>query len=582
MKKQAHPLLPALLIALSHCTTPPPAGDASPPDAAQDAMLNDLADGSPPDAEADGGADAAVDATPAWLGTYVPGTRAPAGQGFLWGSATAGYQIEGQLENTDWRQWERMGRIVGNGQASDGPRSYPNFMPDVEALRASGQTAYRFGVEWARLFPTAVSWEQCRMATGTLSARVTACRAAANSQGKAYYHGLIDALRASTPRITPMVTIHHWVMPDYIADPRQDFRTQGWMNPRIRTDMALLAAVIAGEFGDSVDWYVTLNEPLVLVLSGYLDGRFPPGRSLDFDAAIVVLNNMIYAHAMMYDNIKAMDTTVAEMTGGPISPAASSYVSIAHHMRRFFGANPTGANDARAAAKADWLNNRLFFEAIVNGNLDADGSGVVDPTEPRNDAALRNRVDYLGVNYYGMSTIRANSAIPLLGGLPEDEARDRGLPKNDFGWDVYPRGFEETLTTVATLYNRPIVITENGMADSRDVNRRRFMLEHIGAMLAAKQRGANIVGYFHWSLMDNFEWVGGYCPHFGLFSVDFSDPMRTRVPRPSVMLYQQIIRSGTITDAQLAAAAPYVSPPTFCNALPTMGGDAGTMADAGR
>lgn len=360
-----------------------------------------------------------------------------------------------------------------------------------------------------------------------------------------------------------MVTIHHWVMPDYIADLRQDYATQGWMNNQLRADMALYAAVVAAEYGDTVDWYVTLNEPLVIVLAGYIDGRFPPGKVLDIDASIRVINNMIYAHAAMYDAIKLFDRTTAESTG-PITPVQPSYVSIAHHIRRIYGANPASSNDARAAARADWLNHKLFFEAIVRGNLDANGDGMVSATEPTNDPALRGRVDYLGINYYGLTTIRANAAIPLVQGLPVNEALDRGLPKTDFGWDIYPKGFEEVLVNYTNEYRLPIVVTENGLADSRDVNRPRYLLEHAAAMFSAIQRGANVAGYFHWSLLDNFEWVGGFCPQFGLYSFDRASPMRTRTARPSAMLYRDLIRSGVVTDSQLTMAPTYQRPSRFC------------------
>jgi beta-glucosidase len=547
------------------CSTPPasPDADVSPADAVADSTVP--TDAEVPDATV---ADAAMEAAvPPWLEPWAPGPRARPGAGFLWGSATAGYQVEGQLANTDWAIWEQMGRVVNNDRADNGPQSYTRWMDDVRVLRENGQSSYRFGVEWARLFPTRASWEACRNAMGDMAARIATCRASASTEGKAYYHQLIDALRASTPRITPMVTVHHWVMPDYIADPRAaDYRTQGWMNERMRTDMALYAGVVAAEYGDTVDWYVTINEPLVHVLAGYLDGRFPPGRTLDIDGAINVIRNMIYAHAGMYDMIKANDRTVAETTGGPITPAASSYVSIAHHIRRIYPANPASMNDQRAAARADWLNHRLFVEAITRGNLDANGDGTVGAGEPMNDPALRNRLDYLGINYYGLTTIRANAAIPLVGGLPVNEELDRGLPKTDFGWDIYPKGFEEVLVTYANEYRLPIAVTENGLADARDVNRPRFLLEHLSAMFSAMQRGARVIGYYHWSAIDNFEWVGGYCPHFGLYSVDFTNPMRPRTARPSANLYRDIMRSGEITPAQLMAAPAYTRPARFCAA----------------
>ncbi len=512
-----------------------------------------------------------------WIGVYVPGPRATAGAGFFWGSATAGYQVEGRLENTDWRIWEQTGHVVNNDQANDGPQSLTNFAQDVQALRDSGQNSYRFGVEMARLFPTRASWDACRNAMGDLRSRQQACRMAADANGLRYYHDLLRALRMAN--ITPMVTVHHWVMPDYLADPRMPAATQGWMNERMRTEMPIYAGFLGFEYGGEVDWWITLNEPLVLVLAGYLDGRFPPGRMLDFDGATTVMRNLIYAHAGMYDAIKANDTIVANAVG-PVTPAPAAYVSIAHHIRRFFGANPASANDTRAALKADWLNHKLFVEAVTRGNLDSDGDGTVGPGEPMNDPALRNRLDFLGINYYGITTFRANAAIPLIGGLPVPEERERGLPKTDFGWDIYARGLEEILTAYGTEYRLPIMITENGLADASDQNRPRYLLEHVGAMLAAMQRGTRILGYYHWALIDNFEWASGYCPKFGLFSVDRNDPMRRRTARPSAMLYRDIIRAGTTTDAQLAAQPAYRAPGAICASVPSAAAPDGGVADA--
>lgn len=565
------------------CTTP-----AANTDAASDASnaTTDIAnDQALTDASSDVGMDGSVveqdiptapaDVPLPWIGSYVPGPRATAPATFLWGSATAGYQVEGRLDNTDWSIWEQLGHIVNNDRANDGPQSLTNFMADVQALQDSGQNSYRLGIEMARLFPTRASWDACRNAMGDLRSRQQACRMAADQVGLRYYHDVLRALRMAN--ITPMATVHHWVMPDYLADPRQPAATQGWMNERMRTEMPIYAGFLGFEFGGDVDWWITLNEPLVLVLAGYLDGRFPPGRTLDFDGATTVMRNLIYAHAGMYDAIKANDTTIASMTG-PIAPAQAAYVSIAHHIRRFFPANPASRNDILAAQKADWLNHKLFIEAVTRGNLDADGDGTVGMGEPMNDPMLRNRLDFLGVNYYGITTFRANAAIPLIGGLPVPEERDRGLPKTDFGWDIYARGLEDVLTAYGTEYRLPLIITENGLADASDQNRPRYLLEHIGAMLAAMQRGTQVIGYYHWSLLDNFEWASGYCPKFGLFSVDRNDPMRRRTMRPSALLYRDIIRARTITDAQLMAAPAYRAPGSICVATPpAMPVDAGVV-----
>jgi beta-glucosidase len=544
----------ALSLPLAACTSTPT------PDAA-----TDVTDVAPPDATMEDAG--TTDVVRPWLEPYTPSPRARVPTNFLWGSATAPYQIEGELENTNWSQWEQMGRIVGGARASDGPQSLSHLDDDVRTLTETGQNAYRFGIEWARLFPTRDAWNACR--TAPESMRQSACRNAASPDGLRYYRSLLTALHEQN--ITPLVTLQHFTLPTYVDDLSMDWRAQGWMRDEIVQDLGIWAGFVAGEFGGEVDWWVTINEPLVVATVGYLDGRSPPGQSFQLDAILHVVRNMVRAHAAMYDAIHAADRTVAERRG-PITPLPAAMVSIAHHVRKFYGANPADARDAASAQRADHLFNRLFIDAIVRGNLDANGNGTLDAGEPMNDPALRGRADYVGVNYYTLTVIQTNTAIPLLRALPVPDERERGLPKTDFGWDIHPRGFQDVLVWAGS-YGLPVVVTENGIADATDVNRPRFLAEHLAAMGAAIQQGVRVVGYFHWSTFDNFEWVAGYCPRFGLYTIDFNDPMRPRTPRPSARLYRQIIQAGEVSDALLAMQPPYRSATTFCSST--------VMPDAG-
>jgi beta-glucosidase/6-phospho-beta-glucosidase/beta-galactosidase len=248
-------------------------------------------------------------------------------------------------------------------------------------------------------------------------------------------------------------------------------------------------------------------------------------------------------------------------------------VSIAHHVRKFYPSNPASNDDIAAAGRGDQLFNRLFIEAIVNGSLDSNANGVMDPGEPIHDPALAHRADYIGINYYSLTLMKATTVIPLLRAIPLPDEQPHGLPKTDSGWDIHPRGFYNELVW-AGGYGLPIVVTENGIADHSDANRPRFLAEHVATMLAAVQSGVHVVGYFYWATIDNFEWVAGYCPRFGLYSVDYTSAMRTRSPRPSAMLYRTIIDSGEVTDTLLGMQPAYVSATAFCVN--------GAMPDAGR
>lgn len=537
------------------CTGRPTSADVTDA-AAMDATTVDTA----PDAP---GLDApASDAPRPWLDPYTPSPRAHFPASFLWGSATAPYQVEGQLHSVDWFQWELMGRINHGDRADDGDRSLTFYADDIRALRETHQTAYRFGIEWARLFPTASSWNACRHpATGT--SPHAACLAAADPAGLAYYHTVLDALHVA--HITPLVTLNHFTLPIYIDDLTMDAATQGWMRDGIVDDIGAWAGFAAQEFGGDVDWWVTINEPLSIVVAGYLGATYPPGHLFDAAGATHVMRNMVYAHAAMYDAIHAGDTVVASSTG-PITPASAAMVSIAHHVLRFYGYDPNDARDTAAAQLADQLFNRLFVEAIVHGDFDANLDGSIGPGEPHNDPALRARADYLGVNYYRLEFIQ-HSVVPLLHGLPRPDTEDHGLPKGDLYWDIFARGMQDSLMW-ASSYGVPLVVTENGIADAADINRPRYLAEHLAAVAAAIQQGANVVGYFHWSIIDNFEWAGGFCPKLGLYSVDLNDPARPRVARGSAMLYRSIIDQGEVSDALLAAQPLYQRPTAFCGLAP--------------
>jgi beta-galactosidase len=540
----------ALLFALAGCPGPSTtdAGDATAD--SLDAMDQSTPD--VPDVQA-------PDVMPPWLGPFNPSPRANFPSTFFWGSATAPYQVEGMLHNTEWYQWESMGHVANNDHADDGDQSLAFYMADVNTLTQTHQNAYRFGIEWARVFPTATQWQMCRNATP--ATRQTVCHAAADPTGLAYYHSLLAALR--TQHITPLVTMQHYSLPTYVNDLTMDYHTQGWQRADLVNDLAAWAAFVAGEYGGEVDWWVTINEPTAFAVTAYFLGAMPPGIQFQPDAVIAAFDNMVHAHAAMYDAIHANDTMIAQASGGPISPAQPAYVSIAQNLARFFGLDPTDSRDAAAAQLADQLYNRAFYEAMVHGNLDANLNGHIDPGEPMNDPALRNRADYLGMNYYTTEIVQHNSAIPILHAIPIPPGNAHGLPLTDYGWDIYPQGLYDTLMWV-NAYALPIVISENGIADHADVNRARYIAEHLAAVAAAMQAGAHVIGYFHWSNIDNFEWSAGFCPHFGLFSVDRTSPTRTRTMRPSAMVYQQIIAAGQVTDTLLSAQSAYQSQTTFC------------------
>ena len=213
-----------------------------------------------------------------------------------------------------------------------------------------------------------------------------------------------------------------------------------------------------------------------------------------------------------------------------------------------------------------YLTNTIWPNAFVRGDLDADFDERLDgPNDRRADPALANRLDYMGVNYYGPGRVLAlgRSSIGPLTGLPQLSRIDDERPHTEFGWSIDASGFRTVLDEM-TIYALPILITENGIADSTDAQRPRYLADHIYVLQKAVQDGIDIRGYYHWTLLDNFEWAAGYCPRFGLVAVDFSAPQKTRTNRPSTEVFKEIIGARGVDPSLVARYPDYPVPTLFC------------------
>ena len=474
-----------------------------------------------------------------------PSSAVPAGGGlppFLWGTATAPHQVEGGNVNSDWWAWEAAGRIANDDRSDDGPDHWTHYEADMDLMQADGLNAYRLGIEWAKLFPTRASFDAMTPDAAVVS----------------HYHDVFAALRARD--IVPMVTLHHFVSPIWLIDPLapvEERKMMGFASPTIADDFALFATWAATEYGGEVDLWITINEPLVIVLGGYLTGVFPPGLVYDpaEDLLARVVRGEIFAHAAAYDALHAIDTLDADGDGEP------ALVSIAHHMRVFVGESPCTEADALAAERLQYLNDELFLNAIVRGDLDYNADGDLDdPDDGQAMPALVGRADFLGVNYYSLSLINGRVPISdLIPGLPSLTDTRTGLPVNDLGWAIHPAGLRTVLDRAAA-YGLPIYVTENGVADQGDGLRATFMVQHLHVLAQAIAAGIDVRGYFHWSLMDNFEWVEGYCPRFGLYGVDFDDPARRRTPSAGAAVYRSIVEAGMVPSSLVEAHSTYDEP----------------------
>lgn len=462
-------------------------------------------------------------------------------QGFLWGSASAAFQVEKGLGNTDWGIWVKTPGKIKGGDDPDvgGADALAHIDDDVALLKASNQNAYRFSLEWARVYPTRAAFDADQPDPAAVAA----------------YDKLFAALRAA--KIAPFVTLQHFSLPDYLSDPRKPNEPQGFERPESVEMFAKWCQRAAARWGGEIDWWATINEPIMSPLGGYIQGSFPPGLVLAMDRALAVGRSSALAHARCFDAVKAADTKDADGDG------KASMVGIVHHLRAIEPEDPTYPEDVAAAERVRYVNNTWFLNAAVRGDWDEDFDGKLDgPKDRKADPALANRSDYIGVNYYSALVATVNGLrIPVIDAFIKQDRLVSDRPKTDFYWDIYPKGLRIVLDEVKG-YGVPIVITENGLADSKDVNRSRFLLEHLYELGKARADGIDVRGYLYWSLLDNFEWASGFCPRFGLHTVDRATG--ARAARPSAQTYAKIAREGKVAKADVDAAPPY-QPPTYCD-----------------
>jgi len=433
---------------------------------------------------------------------------AGAPRGFFLGAATSAHQIEGGTHN-DWTDWEKGRYPDGTPHIADGASaariadSWNLWRSDLSALQLIGANAYRLGVEWSRLEPTPGAWDEAAAAR---------------------YHEMFAGLRAAG--ITPIVTLYHFTLPVWVAD------RGGWDWDGAPAALAAFAARAGAAFGDVVDWWCTINEPNVLVAKSYLAGQWPPGAR-DPRRAALALAALMRAHGLMTRALRESDRADADGDG------RATRIGIAQNLRIFdpYSARPV---DGIVAGAADWFYDESFLDAVTLGRIRVVLPGVIDIDEPF--PALAGSLDYLGVNYYTRDLIvgRLDRAHPY------DVAAAPDRPRSDLGWEIYPEGLYRLLVRYARR-GWPLFVTENGVADGRDVARADFLRAHLYAVDRARADGVDVIGYLHWSLIDNFEWSHGFRGRFGLFKIDFGDPVLTRRPTAAVTVFQQAARNlGTL------------------------------------
>jgi beta-glucosidase len=418
------------------------------------------------------------------------------GTGFVFGTATAAYQIEGAATADGrapsiWDTFSHRPGMIRDGSTGDvACDSYHRYAEDVRLMTALGTTAYRFSVSWPRVQPDG--------------------RGRSNPAGLAYYDRLVDTLLASG--IDPVVTLFHWDLPQALQD------AGGWTDRDTAARLADYAGLVAGALGDRVRMWITLNEPVVHTLFGHVEGTHAPGLRLGLDA-LAVAHHQLLGHGL------AVAALRAATPGVPVG-ITNNYAPCV----------PDSPADADAAELADVLHNRLFTDPVLLGSYPVEVAAARDGDL----AAIAAPLDFLGVNYYFPDRVRADPAAVLgFSSVPWPDA-----PRTGFGWPVVPEGMTQTLTDLRDRYGDalpPIHVTENGAAYDgvHDPDRVSYLDAHLRAVRAAMDAGVDVRGYFCWSLLDNFEWAEGFTKRFGLVYVDFDT--QVRIPKTSYGWYAELI-----------------------------------------
>jgi beta-glucosidase len=425
--------------------------------------------------------------------------------GFLWGTATAAHQVEGDNTNNDWWEWEQQpGRILGghrSGKACDwwGGR----WAEDFDRAAQAGQNTHRLSVEWSRIEPSPAMWDDSAL--------------------DAYRQMLRGALERG---LMPMVTLHHFTTPRWLAE------RGGWLAEDIVPLFERYARKVVGALHDLTGLWVTINEPNVLASSGYAGKEFPPGAH-SMPKAVRALRNTALAHAAAYHAIH-------ELQPGAL-------VGLAHHVRGFAPARPGHLLDEQIAR----LRARVFNETIPR--VTADGRfRVLGRTERL--TAVAGTQDFFGLNYYTVERcafdLRQPGELFTRGFFPPGaDLSPTGFIANE------PDGFTRAMQW-ARRFGLPIYITENGVEDADDRMRPRYLAAHIHRVWKAVNIGTPVRGYYHWSLVDNFEWERGWTQRFGLWGLDTETQARQR--RPSVDFYAEICKANALSSEMVARYAPDV------------------------
>jgi beta-glucosidase len=435
-------------------------------------------------------------------------------EGFLWGTATSAFQVEGSpladgAGPSNWLRFTHTPGAIRDGDVADvACDHYRRYAADVELMRELGVNAYRFSIAWGRILPEG--------------------RGKVNQAGLDHYSRLIDHL--CRHGIAPNVTLFHWDLPAALED------EGGWLHPDMPNWFADYAHTLFEAFDDRVRMWATLNEPWVVSDGGYLHGVHSPGRTNPREAALAA-HGLLRAHGRAVQAYRSAGKHAIGLVVNlePKDPATATI------------------EDAQAAQRSHVYMNRQFLDPVFHGRWPdglAELFGDAWPREANDVSLAKQPLDFLGINYYKRGVMRRDDARPV---ERAGHVYPPGRPYTELNWEVCPEALTRTLQWVRDTYGElPLYITENGSAFAdpphaagdvvEDPQRVDYLRSHVRAAHAAIASGVDLRGYFAWSLMDNFEWAQGLAIRFGLVHVDYTSQKRTL--KRSALEYRGIVRSN--------------------------------------
>lgn len=412
---------------------------------------------------------------------------------FLWGISTSAYQIEGNSRNNQWWKWEKETDLEESEIACD---HYHKYKEDIDLMSELGFNAYRFSIEWSRIEPEKGYFDEDEID---------------------HYRNIINYTKEKDIELIP--TIFHWTNPLWFM------KEGGWTKEENVDYFIELVRKLVNEF--EFDYWLTVPEPMGYAFNSCLNNKWPlpylannkwPQRERNLEMVFKIASNLLKAHVNSYE-------TIHESSKGKVGLVVAMNI---------FDPISDSALDKWAAEILDYMYNGVLLDSLKEGK----------PKPPLSGDDFGDTLDFVGVNYFfrRMAYFDKNSIVPL-DNVFKSKTKEY-CERSQMGWEVYPEGIYRVLMRVHERFGIPIMVTSNGIATNDDLQRREFIVNHLKQIGKAMDSGVNVLGYMHWSFMDNFEWEFGFEPRFGLVEVDYHTLKRN--PRRSAYMYREIVKKNGV------------------------------------